>query len=70
MQEYLDADFSAHPKCSHILNIHLQDNALMKVDFRREFDKLKASVTEARLDAADLRVQHDNLSTKVGKLKK
>jgi hypothetical protein len=37
MQEYLNADFSAHPKCSHILNIHLQDNALMKVDFRREF---------------------------------
>jgi hypothetical protein len=70
MQEYLDADFSAHPKCSHILNIHLQDNALMKVDFRREFDKLKGLVTEVTLDASDLRVQHDNLATKVGKLKK
>jgi hypothetical protein len=42
----------------------------MKVDFRREFDKLKAAVTEARMDAADLRSQHDNLSTMVGKLKK
>jgi hypothetical protein len=70
MQEYLDADFSAHPKCSHILNIHLQDNALMKVDFRREFDKLKTLVSEVQAGAADIRVQHDILATKVGKLKK
>jgi hypothetical protein len=31
MEEYLSADFAAHPRCSHILNIHLQDNAMMNI---------------------------------------
>jgi hypothetical protein len=30
MQEYSALGFSAHPKLSHILNLHLQDHALMK----------------------------------------
>jgi hypothetical protein len=40
MQEYLLNDFSAHPKCSHILDIHLQDNALMKAGYKADMDKV------------------------------
>ena len=30
MKEFKEAGFSSHPKLSHILNLHFQDNALMK----------------------------------------
>jgi hypothetical protein len=39
MSEYVDADFASHPRCSHILNLHLQDNALMKTEFNEYRDK-------------------------------
>jgi hypothetical protein len=33
MREFSEARFSAHPRLSHILNLHLQNNAVMKVHF-------------------------------------
>jgi hypothetical protein len=70
MQEYLMSDFSAHPKCSHILNIHLHDNVLMKADYKMDMDmdKVKARVVDLEKNLADLHALHDQLSTKVGKL--
>jgi hypothetical protein len=70
MAEYLADDFLAHPKCSHIINIHLQDNALMKAEHDAVQLKTKATLVSLLKSVKDLRVQHDNLSTKVGKLKK
>jgi hypothetical protein len=73
MQEYvITSDFAAHPKYSHILNIHLQDNALMKADYKTDMDKVKvkARVVDLEKNLAILHALHDQLSTKVGKLKK
>jgi hypothetical protein len=40
MQEFTVRGFSASPVLSHILNIHLQDHAVMQADFEEWKDKL------------------------------
>jgi hypothetical protein len=70
MEEYVVDDFAAHPKCGHILNIHLQDNAMMKAEHDAVLVKTKATLVSLQETVDDLKMQHDNLSTKVGKLKK
>jgi hypothetical protein len=70
MSEYLADDFAAHPKCSHILNIHLQDNALMRIEHDAIMLKTKLTLMTLQKTVDDLQVQHDTLATKVGKLKK
>ena len=40
MREFVDNGFSADAKLSHILNIHLQDNAVMKTTFNALADKI------------------------------
>jgi hypothetical protein len=70
MEEYLTADFAAHPRCSHILNIHLQDNAMMKAVYVKEMSALKTLIKDLDRNAGDLQVAHDQLVTKVNKMKK
>jgi hypothetical protein len=70
MAEYLAEDFAAHPKCSHILNIHLQDNAMMKTQHDAMHTKTQLLISGLQTKYADLKKAHDTLSTKVGALKK
>jgi len=42
MQQFTSQGLSANSKLSHVLNLHLQDNAVMQP----EFTKLKEKVTE------------------------
>jgi hypothetical protein len=70
MTEYSSEDFSAHLRCSHILNIHLQDNAMMKPEHDVAYTKLKDLVTGLQAKYSELKQSHDSLSTKVGALKK
>jgi hypothetical protein len=46
MGEYVDADFAGHPRCSHILNLHLQDNALMKTECNAYTKKTDALIAD------------------------
>lgn len=54
MQELRDFHFSAHPKLGHALNLHLQDNAVMKGSFNALFatvETLKKDCAEAKTTA-------------------
>jgi hypothetical protein len=55
MSEYADADFASHSRCSHILNLHLQDNALMKTEFNEYRDKTNDTISKllTRLKTAE-----------------
>jgi hypothetical protein len=55
MNTYAEADFAAHLRCSHILNLHLQDNALMKMEFHEYRDKTNDTISKllTRLKAAE-----------------
>jgi hypothetical protein len=70
MEEYLSADFAAHPRCSHILNIHLQDNAMMKAVYTKDMTAVKLLIKDLDRHAGDLQAAHDQLVTRVNKLKK
>jgi hypothetical protein len=71
MEDYLAEDFAAHPKCSHILNIHLQDNAAMKTEHDVAHVKLQQLITTGlQTKYNDLKKGHDVLLTKVRSLKK
>jgi hypothetical protein len=61
MQELRDYHFSAHPKLGHALNLHLQDNAVMK----GSFNALLATVESLKKDVAEAKtVSHKALSAK------
>jgi hypothetical protein len=54
MQELRDFHFSAHPKLGHALNLHLQDNAVMKGSFKalsETVEALKKDCAEAKTTA-------------------
>jgi hypothetical protein len=70
MAEYLVDDFGAHKKCSHILNIHLQDNAMMKAEHDAGMTKIKATLATLQKSVGEMQAQQDSLATKVRKLKK
>ena len=70
MEEYLVADFAAHPRCSHILNIHLQDHAMMKAVYVKGMGDLRKLVKDIDRSAGEMKVAHDQLVTRVNKLKK
>jgi hypothetical protein len=48
MRKLREANFSAHPALSHILNLHLQDNAVSKADMVVMENKLKAVLEEVK----------------------
>ena len=70
MEEYLLVDFAAHPRCSHILNIHLQDNAMMKAVYTKDMTAVKLLLKDLDKQAGGLQIAHDQLVTRVNKLKK
>jgi hypothetical protein len=70
MKEYVEYDFSAHPKCSHILNIHLQDNALMKSEASKTTKAQNALIEKLTKAVTDLQSKHDSLVGRFDKLKK
>jgi hypothetical protein len=43
MRELRSANFSAHPALSHILNLHLQDNAVTKAEMHAMEKRLKTT---------------------------
>jgi hypothetical protein len=65
MREYLAVGFSAHPKLSHILNLHLQDNALMKHVFETYVLEHNAKWKQSAATLAKLNSDLDKLSSKV-----
>jgi hypothetical protein len=46
MRELREANFSAHPALSHILNLHLQDNVVTKAEMGEIREKLKSVLDE------------------------
>ena len=66
MEEYTEAGFSAHPKLSHILNLHLQDNALMKDSIFNDYVKrTDAKLKEQQAAIAKLLSEMEKLTSKV-----
>ena len=63
MNEFLENGFAADPKLSHILNIHLQDNAVMK----STFVTLQAKVTELASSISNTKLVADAAKTQVDK---
>ena len=54
MQELMTAKFIGHPELSHILNLHLRDNAVMKSTFntfKAEMLSMSSQVTHAQSSA-------------------
>jgi hypothetical protein len=68
MQEFLKHEFSADQKISHILNLHLQDNAVMRSELaaiKRELAEAVKSAAEAQVAAKAARKACDSLTSKV-----
>jgi hypothetical protein len=48
MRELRVANFSSHPALSHILNLHLQDNAVTKLELAALEKKLKTTMDDLK----------------------
>jgi hypothetical protein len=65
MRKLREANFSAHPALSHILNLHLQDNSVSKADMAGMEKRLKAVLDEVK--ALKSAVDHGVAAKKKGK---
>jgi hypothetical protein len=59
MREYQRLSFSAHPRLSHIINLHLQDNALMKHVFYEHVQDVERRLAENATEIQRLKLLVD-----------
>jgi hypothetical protein len=62
MRKFKETNFSAHPALGHILNLHLQDNAVTKSEMKAALDKIKDLTADVKTlkGAADRKVTANN----------
>jgi hypothetical protein len=62
MRKFRETNFAAHPALSHILNLHLQDNAVIKSEMKAALDKIKDLTADVKTlkGAADRKVTAKN----------
>ena len=65
MNEFVENGFSADPKLSHILNLHLQNNAVMKtsfLDLQKKIKDLEAAAAGAKKTADQAKSAADRVA--------
>jgi hypothetical protein len=62
MRKFREANFSAHPALSHILNLHLQDNAVTKSELAVVLEMIKDLAEDVKLvkSASDRKITAKN----------
>jgi hypothetical protein len=62
MRKFRETNFSAHPALSHILHLHLQDNAVTKSEMKAALKKIKDLTADVKIlkGAADREVTTKN----------